>query len=102
LVKIFSVAPTSTSVPKWKNAVCCDTRAACCIEWVTITTVGYGDHVPVTGAGKAVASMCMVCGLIVISLPITIISANFDEETREHNRRFEVGRRRTAQLERLA
>lgn len=47
---------------------------------VTMTTVGYGDHVPVTGAGKVVASMCMVCGLIVISLPITIIGANFDEE----------------------
>ena len=40
----------------------------------------YGDVTPATGLGKAVASLCMVCGLVVISLPITIIGANFDEE----------------------
>ena len=35
-VKISSVAPYSTSSPRWKKAVRCDTRAACCMLCVTI------------------------------------------------------------------
>ena len=49
---------------------------------VTMTTVGYGDQVPVTSSGKLVAIVTMFCGLVVLSLPITIIGANFDEEYR--------------------
>ena len=48
--------------------------------FVTMTTVGYGDHYPVTVFGKIVAIMTMFCGLIVLSLPITIIGANFGDE----------------------
>jgi len=49
---------------------------------VTMTTVGYGDQYPVTAGGKIVAVLTMFCGLVVLSLPITIIGANFDEEYR--------------------
>ncbi len=31
--------------------------------FVTISTVGYGDHYPVTNAGKLIASMMIVCGV---------------------------------------
>jgi len=67
---------------------------------VTMTTVGYGDIFPVTGPGKAVASLCMVSGLIVISLPITIIGANFDEEYKqvEVEKRTQAVRRLTQRL----
>src|SRR3546814_4013480 len=37
LVKMSVVLPYSTKVPRWKKAVRCDTRAACCMLWVTIT-----------------------------------------------------------------
>ena len=47
---------------------------------VTMTTVGYGERTVVTREGKAIAALCMVSGLLTISLPITIIGANFDEE----------------------
>jgi len=50
---------------------------------VTMTTVGYGDQYPVTDMGKVVAVLTMFCGLVVLSLPITIIGANFDLEYRE-------------------
>ena len=35
--KIVSVGPGSTSFPRWKNAVSCETRAAWAIECVTMT-----------------------------------------------------------------
>jgi voltage-gated potassium channel Kch len=44
---------------------------------VTITTVGYGDDVPITGPGKAVASIAAICGIFVISFPTAILGANF-------------------------
>jgi len=44
---------------------------------VTMTTVGYGDAVPVTVAGKVVAGATMICGIIVIALPISVLGNNF-------------------------
>lgn len=49
---------------------------------VTMCTVGYGDQYPVTPIGKVIAILTMFCGLIVLSLPITIIGANFNIEYR--------------------
>ena len=34
---VTDVSPYSTRWPRWKKAVRCETRAACCILWVTIT-----------------------------------------------------------------
>lgn len=41
--------------------------------WVTVTTVGYGDVVPVTNAGRLLAGLVMLIGLGLFSL----ITANF-------------------------
>jgi voltage-gated potassium channel len=41
----------------------------------TISTVGYGDIVPLTGMGKFVASILMILGYGVIAVPTGIISA---------------------------
>lgn len=46
----------------------------------TITTVGYGDMVPVTALGKVVSSAIAVIGIGIVALPTGILSAGFIEE----------------------
>ena len=42
---------------------------------VTLTTVGYGDHVPVTGIGRLLAAVIAVLGIGLFALPAGILSA---------------------------
>ena len=52
------------------------------IYWtiVTITTVGYGDIVPVTAFGKVIASMAMLTGYSIIAIPTGILTAELANE----------------------
>lgn len=56
------------------------------IYWaiVTITTVGYGDLVPQTDLGKAVASLTMLLGYSILAVPTGIITAELNQEMRSH------------------
>merc|ERR1719428_5910 len=48
-----------------------------------MTTVGYGDVLPTTNLGQLVCAVCMVCGILVIALPITMIGNSFIEAISE-------------------
>jgi voltage-gated potassium channel len=47
---------------------------------VTLTTVGYGDLVPITIAGKVFAAMILIAGVALFALPAGIITTGFLEE----------------------
>jgi len=52
---------------------------------VTLTTVGYGDVVPITPLGRLVAALVMICGLGVFGLWTGILATGFAAETRRDN-----------------
>ena len=56
---------------------------------VTVTTVGYGDVVPQTAAGKVVASLTALGGIAVVGIPVGIIAAGFSESVHENDHRDE-------------
>ncbi|MGQ3671228.1 cyclic nucleotide-gated ion channel [Xanthobacter sp. TB0136] len=51
----------------------------------TLTTVGYGDIVPHTEAGRLIAAATMVIGVLMVALPIAIISSSFSTLISKHD-----------------
>ena len=54
----------------------------------TLTTVGYGDVVPITALGRVIGGVVMIFGLGMFALPIGIIATGFSQEI--HRREFVV------------
>ena len=55
------------------------------IYWavVTLTTVGYGDVVPITTLGKTVAVFIMLLGYAIIAVPTGIVSSELTKHNKE-------------------
>lgn len=49
----------------------------------TLTTVGYGDAVPISPAGKVLAGITMVLGFTMFALPVGVIATAFAREIRQ-------------------
>ena len=50
----------------------------------TLTTVGYGDIVPITPWGRLFGGVVMLFGLGMFALPIAILSTGFSQESARH------------------
>lgn len=63
-----------------------------CVYWalVTITTVGYGDVVPITVLGKTVAGLVMLTGLAIIAVPVGIVTNEMAKAMRSRDANVDV------------
>jgi voltage-gated potassium channel len=48
----------------------------------TVTTVGYGDHVPTSGAGRLLAALVMLLGIGFVTVITAAITSSFVERSR--------------------
>ena len=61
---------------------------------ITLCTVGYGDTVPKTWAGKLVASFCALLGISFFALPAGILGSGFALKVQQQQRQKHMIRRR--------
>jgi hypothetical protein len=67
----------------------------------TMTTVGYGDTIPVTILGRLVGGIAMLGGIIMLALPTTVFGAQFAEEYNSMKSDAALERLRKPERERL-
>lgn len=56
---------------------------------ITMTTVGYGDMVPVTGLGKTIGAFMGIIGIGMVALPAGILASGFNQALHTRRRRLE-------------
>ncbi|CAD7945182.1 unnamed protein product [Amoebophrya sp. A120] len=101
---VFSTLLYLVEQGDWDSELGCHTRAKLGIEgdflktecspfasipkafwWAitTMTTVGYGDTFPVTPVGKLIGGCAMVCGILSVALPTTVLGVQFGDSYAE-------------------
>ena len=62
--------------------------------FITLTTIGYGDKVPATTTGQAIAAFFAVVGMAFFALPAGILGTGFALKVQEQHRQKHFARRR--------
>ncbi|PAA93428.1 hypothetical protein BOX15_Mlig001864g2 [Macrostomum lignano] len=68
---------------------------------VTMTTLGYGDMVPMTIVGKIVGGICSLSGVLVIALPVPVIVSSFSRIYHQNQRADKRKAQKKARLARI-
>mmetsp|Transcript_3920 Transcript_3920/g.8935 ORF Transcript_3920/g.8935 Transcript_3920/m.8935 type:complete len:364 (+) Transcript_3920:88-1179(+) len=66
-------------------------------SFVTLTTVGYGDVVPVTNAGRMMSIMLMLLGSFYLAMPLTAVGSTFFAMHQEYQKKKDAGGGEAAQ-----
>ncbi|MGI9335296.1 MAG: ion transporter [Gammaproteobacteria bacterium] len=64
---------------------------------VTLTTVGYGDVVPATTAGKIIGASIMILGIGMVALPAGMLASRFSSELHRRRQLFRASVERALQ-----
>ena len=70
-------------------------------QWVSLTTVGYGDVYPITPWGKVSGCLTMVSSVFVIGCPTTIMMSSFSQAYDKHLTRFAIKKQKERFIQRL-
>ena len=57
---------------------------------ITLTTVGYGDVIPITVAGKILGGVIAISGITMAALPAGIIASGFTAEVNRRRESFQI------------
>ena len=68
---------------------------------VTMTTLGYGDMVPQNPLGMVFGSICSLCGVLVIALPVPVIVSSFSRIYQQNQRSDKRRAQKRARLARI-
>ena len=61
-------------------------RDAMWLSIITLTSVGYGDIYPITAAGRVIAALVAVLGVVTVALPSGIIAGAFMQQIRQREK----------------
>jgi potassium voltage-gated channel Shaw-related subfamily C member 1 len=61
---------------------------------LSLTTIGYGDLSPQTGLGRLFGGICVIFGVLMIGLPMTIVVEVFSQLYRHLNCRSKLPKQR--------
>ncbi|KAM4722703.1 voltage-gated potassium channel KCNC1-like [Rhinophrynus dorsalis] len=67
----------SVDIPIEKHELFGDIYLCCWWALITLTTVGYGDIIPITTFGKIISSLAAISGIMTIVIPIPILMIKF-------------------------
>lgn len=65
----------------------------------TVTTVGYGDKVPVTAGGRAIAVVLMLCGIALVGVITAALATYFVKQSQQHAAERDTASRETVEAQ---
>ena len=55
---------------------------------ITLTTVGYGDVVPITGLGKVFGGIITILSMGMVAIPTGLLASSFSDQLRQRRDRY--------------